>query len=291
MTELLLRSGAGIRELNTVRKHLEVLKGGRLAALAEPAAITALILSDVVGDPLDVIASGPVSPDPTTFEDAIDVLRSRGIWSAVPESVRAHLLRGRKAAVPETPKPGDPTFRGVCTRIVGNAALAALRAAEKAEQLGYRAFVDSTVVTGEARQVGESIAERVLSLLRSGEAVCAVWAGETTVTVRGDGRGGRNQELVLSSALRLDGHDGVLVFSAGTDGIDGPTDAAGALATGSTVARARRLRFEPEEHLERNDSYPLFDALGDLVKTGPTGTNVMDLMLALAAGAPSSPPQ
>jgi hydroxypyruvate reductase len=285
VTELLLRAGAGINELNTVRKHLEVLKGGRLAALAHPAPVTALILSDVVGDPLDVIASGPASPDPTSFADAIAVLRSRGVWGAVPDSVRTHLTRGREGGIAETPKPGDPAFARVRTRIVGNAALSALRAAEKAEQLGYEAFVDSTVVTGEARRVGDAVAARALSLRRLRRAACAVFAGETTVTVRGDGRGGRNQELVLAAALHLDGHPGVLVFSAGTDGLDGPTDAAGALATGLTCSRARGRGLDLSAHLEENDAYTAFDALGDLVKTGPTGTNVMDLTLAMAAGS------
>jgi hydroxypyruvate reductase len=284
-TELLLLSGAGIQELNTVRKHIEMLKGGRLAALAEPARVTALILSDVVGDPLDVVASGPVSPDPTTFADAIHVLRSRGVWSSAPATVRAHLARGEAGGVAETPKPGDAAFARVRTTVVGNAALSALRASEKAEALGYAAFVDSTVVSGEARQVGEAIAARALSLASAGRAACAVSAGETTVTVRGDGRGGRNQELALSSAIRLDGATGVLVFSAGTDGLDGPTDAAGAVATGSTVARARSLGLDPARHLSRNDAYPFFEALGDLVKTGATGTNVMDLMLAMSSGA------
>jgi hydroxypyruvate reductase len=284
LTELLLLSGASIQELNAVRKHVETLKGGRLAALAAPARLTALILSDVVGDPLDAIASGPASPDPTTFADAVHVLRSRGVWGKVPDAVRAHLVRGEQGDEAETPKPGDPAFSQVRLRIVGNAALAALRAAEEAGRLGYDAHVDSTVVTGEARHVGERLAARASALPVSGRATCAVSAGETTVTVRGNGRGGRNQELALAAARHLDGHADVLVLSAGTDGLDGPTDAAGALATGTTAARAREQGLDLDAHLERNDSYAFFDALGDLVRTGPTGTNVMDLMLVMTAG-------
>lgn len=284
VTERLLRAGASIGELNAVRKHLERLKGGRLAALAEPAPLTALVLSDVVGDPLDVIASGPVSPDSSTFGEAIEVLRNRGLWEAAPPLVREHLTRGREGRAPETPKDGDAAFAGVQVKVVGNAALAARRAAEEAERLGYPSRVRSTGVTGEARDVGAFLAAEVRGLLRSGNVpACVVTAGETTVTVRGNGRGGRNQELALSAALHLDGEAGALVLSAGTDGVDGPTDAAGAIATGTTLHRARSLGLDPEDHLARNDAHPFFDALGDLVRTGPTGTNVMDLMLALAA--------
>jgi glycerate-2-kinase len=283
VADRLMRAGAGIRELNTVRKHLETLKGGRLAKLAYPAPVTALILSDVVGDPPDVIASGPVSPDPSTYADALRVLDARGVMVDVPEPVRAHLARGVRGEEDETPKPGDPSLGLVRVSIVGSAALAASRAMEEAVRLGYEARVESAEVTGEARTVGESMAARALDLRPGGRASCSVFAGETTVTVRGNGRGGRNQELALAAALGLEGRAGVLVFSAGTDGVDGPTDAAGALATGTTVARARALGLDADAHLRRNDSYPFFDALGDLVRTGPTGTNVMDLMLVLTA--------
>jgi hydroxypyruvate reductase len=283
VAERLMRAGAGIRELNTVRKHLETLKGGRLAALAHPARVSALILSDVVGDPPDVIGSGPVSPDPTTYADALQVLEGRGILGEVPGSVRAHLERGARGELEETPKPGDPTLEQVGVRIVGSAALAARRATDEAARLGYQARLESAEVTGEARVVGESLGGRAVELRAAGRTACSVFAGETTVTVCGMGRGGRNQELALAAAMRLRGQNGVLVLSAGTDGLDGPTDAAGAIATGTTAARAERLGLDPAAHLERNDSYTFFDALGDLVRTGPTGTNVMDLMLVLAA--------
>lgn len=289
-TQLLLESGAPIGELNAVRKHLDTLKGGGLARLAMGAPVRALVLSDVVGDPLDVIASGPLSADSTTFADAIRVLERRGLWERVPDAVRRHLDAGRAGHIPETPKAGDPPFAGVHVEIIGNVGLAAEHAARRARELGFEAHVFSTEVTGEARDVGRALAARALALRgRAPEEKAAVGlppaalvaGGETTVTVRGNGRGGRNQELALGAALDLDGAPGVLLLSAGTDGVDGPTDAAGALATGTTMARARALGLDARAHLERNDAYPFFEALGDVVRTGPTGTNVMDLMIAL----------
>ena len=286
VTSLLLRSGATIGEMNAVRKHIESLKGGGLAALAEPAPLLALVLSDVVGDPPDVIASGPVSPDRSTFADAIRALEEHGLWHQAPEPVRTHLVLGREGEVAETPREGDAIFAGVEVRIVGNAELAARGAVEEARGLGYGSRIGSAALTGEAREVGRALARDARELLRSGELpACVVSAGETTVTVRGDGLGGRNQEVALGAALELDGEEGVLVFAAGTDGIDGPTEAAGAVATGSTVTRAREAGIDPSWHLDRNDAYRLFEALGDLVITGPTGTNVMDLMLILARAA------
>ncbi len=287
VTELLTLAGATIRELNAVRKHVESLKGGRLASLAHPAPLTALVLSDVVGDPLDVIASGPVSFDPSTFAEAITVLETRAVWESSPNSVRTHLERGRNGGVEETPKEGATVFSGVDVRVVGNAALAVRSAAEEARRLGYDTRVESTEVIGEARDVGAVLAASALRLRASSSLpTCLVCAGETTVTVRGRGLGGRNQEVALGAARQLAGAEGVLVFSGGTDGVDGPTDAAGAMAAGSTVPRALAMGLDPDDHLERNDAYRFFEALGDLVKTGPTGTNVMDLMLAMAADSP-----
>ena len=283
VTEMLTLAGASIGELNAVRKHLESLKGGRLAAIAHPASLTALVLSDVVGDPLDVIASGPVSPDPSTFEGARSVLMARGAWEDSPASVRALLELGSDGSVNETPKENADVFAGVSVEIIGNAALAARSAMEEARRLGYLARVESTEVVGEARDIGAALAASALRSRASGPVpACLVSAGETTVTVRGRGRGGRNQEVALGAARRLAGADGVLVCSCGTDGVDGPTDAAGALATGSTLLRALALGLNPDEHLDRNDAYGFFEPLGDLVKTGPTGTNVMDLMLVMA---------
>ncbi len=289
VTALLLRAGAPIGELNTVRKHLDRLKGGGFAREAEPSRVMALVLSDVVGDPLDVIASGPVSPDSTTFADAVAMLQSRGVWGDVPPAVREHLLLGCQGELPETPKPGDPVFGGVHARVIGSAARAAAAAAEKARALGYRARVVDTAVTGEAREVGRRLAAlaREVADVGAPEAPPAalVLAGETTVTVRGDGTGGRNQEVALGAALDLDGRERCLVMAVGTDGIDGPTDAAGALAVGSTLRRARAAGLDPADALERNDAYPFFRTLDDLVVTGPTGTNVMDLLLVLVAEA------
>ena len=288
-TDLLLRSGATIQELNAVRKHLERLKGGGLARAALPARVMALVLSDVVGDPLDVIASGPVSPDPSSFAEAVEVLEAHDLWDAVPQSVRVHLLLGRSGELQETPKAGDPLFGGVRVRVVGSAVRAAAAAAERARALGYHAHVLDTEVTGEARVVGRRLAAVARDVADTGSPVeppaALVAAGETTVTVVGDGRGGRNQEVALGAARDLDGRDDVLVLSMGTDGVDGPTDAAGALVTGSTPRRARAAGLDAADALERNDAYPFFEALGDLVITGPTGTNVMDLMLVLVGRA------
>jgi hydroxypyruvate reductase len=293
-TRRLLAAGATIGELNCVRKHLDRLKGGRLARTAAPARVAALILSDVVGDPLDVIASGPVSADPTTFEDALRVLERRGLLETAPAAVRAHLERGRQGEEPESPGPDDPAFAGVTTAVVGSNRLAAEAARAEAERRGYATLLLSTLVTGEAREVGRVLAALGAEVLRSGRPAaapaCLVAAGETTVTVAGAGRGGRNQEVALGAAVALDellGQDPeaagrILVASAGTDGIDGPTDAAGALATGDTVVRAKKLDLDPQRALADNDAYPFFEALGDLIVTGPTGTNVMDLMLVLA---------
>jgi len=283
VTAALLGAGAPIGELNTVRKHLEVLKGGGLARLASPASVRALILSDVVGDPLDVIASGPVSPDPSTFEDAMAVLRDRGVWSRVPASVRSHLEAGVAGTIRDTPEVGEALFENVSVSVIGNAARAAEGAAVEAKRLGYRVTVDSVTVTGEAREVGARLGAVAHELPRG---VCRILAGETTVTVAGDGRGGRNQEVALSAAEALEGRDDVLLFSVGTDGVDGPTDAAGAWVTGQTLQRARGLGLDARDALARNDSYTFFRELGDLVMTGPTGTNVMDLMGILAAPMP-----
>lgn len=285
VTDRLLDSGADIRELNTVRKHLDRLKGGGLARAAAPTPVRAGALSDVVGDPLDVIASGPVSPDPTTYGDALEVLERRLSRAEAPAAVVRHLEAGARGERPETPKPGDPCFRRVATTVVGNAVTALESAAGEARSRGYRTRVLGADVTGEARDVGAELG-RLARRIREGDEgpappCCVLAAGETTVTVTGDGLGGRNQEVALGAAASLDGLDAVLVASVGTDGVDGPTDAAGALATGSTLERARQAGIDPGDALDRNDSHPFFRELGDLVTTGPTGTNVMDLQVLL----------
>jgi len=284
-TDLLLKAGATIGELNAVRKHLDQLKGGRLARLASPARVLALVLSDVVGDPLDVIASGPVTPDPTTFAEAASVARRLNAWERLPGSVREELRGGEEGRVAESPKPGDPCFEGVEARIVGNNRLAADAAREEAETRGYRTLLLTTHLTGEAREVGRVLGALARELRASGHPLappaCLVAAGETTVTVRGGGRGGRNQEVALGAAPVLDGLEGVLVASLGTDGVDGPTDAAGAVADGTTLRRARERGLDPGRALAESDAYPFFQALDDLILTGPTGTNVMDVALVM----------
>lgn len=292
VTRLLLACGATIGEMNAVRKHLSRLKGGGLARLAQPAALITLVLSDVVGDRLDVIASGPTVPDPTTFADALEVLTRRRIASRVPAAVLARLEAGARGDLPETPKPDDPIFRRTVNVLVGTNALAVAAAERRARALGYRTLVLSTTVTGEAREVAAVHAAVAREMAATGRPLrrpgCVLSGGETTVTLRGGGRGGRNQELVLATALGISGVEGVLILSAGTDGTDGPTDAAGAMADGETVSRARAAGLDPRAALDANDAYPFFQALGDLVVTGPTRTNVMDLRLVLA-GAPSRP--
>ncbi len=285
-SDTLLCTGVTIHELNCVRKHLDQLKGGRLAVAAAPARVVALVLSDVVGDPLEVIASGPVTPDPTTYADALTVLRNHELSRTIPEAVRSHLERGVRGELSETPKVGHPAFARTRVHIIGNNRLAAEAALAKAQRLGYRTLLLSTVLTGEAREVGRVLAALGLEVLRSDQPLPApallLAAGETTVTVRGSGRGGRNQEVALGAAFALDdAGENIVVASFGTDGIDGPTDAAGAFGWGSTIRRARALGLDPCESLAENDAYPLFEALGDLILTGPTGTNVMDLLLVL----------
>lgn len=283
-TERLLRAGATIGDLNCLRKHLDQLKGGRLAAAAAPARVEALVLSDVVGDPLDVIASGPVSPDPTTFDDVRRVLARLGIAAELPEAVRLHLDSGLVGREDESPAAGDRCFDRVAARVIGSNRIAAAAAVEAATGLGFAAELLTTEQVGEARRVGADLVALGLERDRGGSRgrTCLVAAGETTVTVLGKGKGGRNQELALGAALALDGSEGVLVASMGTDGIDGPTDAAGAVADGRTRARAETLGIDLAERLADNDSYSVFEALEDLILIGPTGTNVMDLMLLLA---------
>ncbi len=289
-TKLLLASGATIHEFNTVRKHLSRAKGGRLAQMANPATITSLILSDVVGDDLDVIASGPTVPDSSTFQDAEQILKGYGIWEQLAASVRNHIEKGSSGQIEDTPKSDNAAFLQ-CSQVLVGTNLQALKAAGKAaERLVYRPLILSSKVEGEAREVAKfytAIAKEVLESAYPMEPpVCVLAGGETTVTLQGDGRGGRNQEFALASALAIEGLDNVIVLSGGTDGTDGPTDAAGAIADGTTVARARESGLNPKDFLQRNDSYSFFQKLDDLVMTGPTRTNVMDLYMLLV-GRPS----
>ncbi|MBS7620347.1 glycerate kinase [Candidatus Bathyarchaeota archaeon] len=286
VTTLLLKSGATIHELNTVRKHLSAIKGGQLARRAYPSQVVSLILSDVVGDRLDVIASGPTSPDDTTFKDAYMVLKKYGLLEEAGESIRRRLEAGLKGEVPETPKSGDKTFRRVYNLIIGNNFTAAHAAKKEAENLGYHSILLSTRVEGEAKYVGmvcAAIANEISSTgFPTGRPAAVILGGETTVKVLGEGRGGRNQELALSAAMKLDAYQCVIAALA-TDGVDGPTDAAGAIIDSCTIERAREAELSPEEYLSNNDSNTFFSTLGDTILTGPTGTNVNDILVILAA--------
>ena len=276
-TRLLLHCGANIHELNSVRKHISAVKGGRLAQLAWPATTLALILSDVIGDDLDVIGSGPTVPDRSTFADARAIFDKYGIAGRVPAAVSERLA----GSAPETPKPGDKIFEKVQNLIVGSNRLAVDAAAERAKLLGYRTLVLSTFIEGETRDVARMHAAIAKEIRATGRPVkppaCVISGGETTVTIRGTGLGGRNQEFALAAALDIAGLEDVVMLSAGTDGTDGPTDAAGAIADGSTIARG----LDAAAFLANNDSYHFFESIGDLIKTGPTGTNVADVRIML----------
>lgn len=281
-TELLLRAGASIGELNIVRKHLSQLKGGRMAVLAWPATVVSLILSDVIGDPLDVIASGPTVPDPSTFADALAVVERHRLTANIPRSVLRHL----QEAVDETPKPDDPGFENVHNYVVGSNRLGLQAAGLEARKRGYRPLILTSRMQGEARECGRLHAAILREMRDSRQPVappaCVLSGGECTVTVRGDGLGGRAQEFALAAVADLHGVSGVTLLCAGTDGTDGPTDAAGAIVTGYTAQSAADAGLDSQAFLARNDSYSFFDALDGLVKTGPTGTNVMDLCVMLA---------
>jgi hydroxypyruvate reductase len=284
-TRNLLACGATIHEINTIRKHLSRAKGGQLARAAHPAAVLSLILSDVVGDDLDVIASGPTVPDPSRFQDALEILERYAIWNRTPGPVRERLSRGATGRLAETPKPGDPAFRRSAHVLVGSCLRALAAAAHAAEQLRYQPLILTSRVVGEAREVSKAFVAIGKEILSSGHPLkppaCILMGGETTVTLQGEGRGGRNQEFVLAGAIALDGTERVVLLAGGTDGTDGPTEAAGAVADGFTLARASALGMRPFAFLKRNDSYHFFKPLDDLILTGPTRTNVMDVYLLL----------
>jgi glycerate-2-kinase len=281
LTGDLLRSGATINEINTVRKHISDFKGGWLAKRAYPATILNLILSDVVGDPLDFIASGPTVSDSTTFGDAVRVLKKYRLWEKAPAPIRRVLMDGEKGIIPETPKNDDAAFKKAYNVIVGNNRLASMAACDQLKSSGLHTLLLTAALEGEARHVGTVLAKIAHEIWMSGKPVPKpagiVVGGETTVTVVGKGVGGRNQEMALATALKLSQMDGVVMASLSTDGIDGPTDAAGAIVDGRTLARASKLDLVPEESLAENDSYSFFSKLGDLIFTGPTGTNVNDV--------------
>lgn len=288
VTQLMLDCGATINEINTVRKHISQVKGGQLARLAAPATLISLILSDVIDDPLDVIASGPTVPDTSTFDDCRRIIARYDLQDRLPEAVAGHLEAGLAGRTPETPKPGDPIFDRVQNVLVATNIRALEAAKVGAEHLGFNTMILSSSIAGETREIAGVYAALAKEIRTSGNPLpapaCIISGGETTVTIRGSGKGGRNQEFVLAAARDIDGFDGVVVFSAGTDGTDGPTDAAGAIADGDTIRRAAALNLDAEKTLNANDSYHFFQPLNDLVMTGPTNTNVMDLRLLLVGG-------
>jgi len=286
VTSRLLMKGATIDDLNAVRKHLSAIKGGQLARRCYPTRVVSLILSDVVGDPLDTIASGPTSPDTTTFRNAVDVLKKYKLWDDICSQVRERLEYGVKKVIVETPKPGDEIFNHVTNIIVGNNSIAAESAAEAAEALGYNSLIVSTMVEGEAAEVGTVLAGIARELAAKGRPLkppaAVIVGGEMTVNVRGSGRGGRNQELALSLARRITGLKAVAA-SLATDGIDGPTEASGAIVDGETSTKASKAGLSIEKFLAENDSHSFFKKIGDTIVTGPTGTNVNDLVLIITS--------
>lgn len=288
LTNLLLRSGAAITEINAVRKHCSLIQGGQLVRRAAPAQVATLILSDVVGTPLDAIASGPTVPDRSRFDDALAILQRYGVLEHAPASVRRRLEQGAAGAILDTPKPGDPLFERVNNVVVGDNAIAARAAVTEARRQGWSTHLLTTYLQGEAREAGR-FAAGLAQGIAGGQSdwrppTCLVMGGETTVTLRGSGKGGRNQELALAAAIALDEAAGLAGFapisiaSLATDGNDGPTDAAGGLVTQVTIAQGRALGLDAYAALANNDSYSYLARVGSLILTGPTNTNVNDLV-------------
>ena len=284
VTDQLLRSGATINQMNAIRKHLSEFHGGLLAAAAAPARVVGLLVSDVVGNPVDVIASGPASPDPTIYADALAALDAFDLRGAAPASIRERLELGAGGGLPETPKPDDPLFDRVSTQVIADNARAGLAAVAAAREAGLHAEFLTSRVQGEAREIAKLVAGAAIDIARSGRPVsrpgCAVFGGETTVTVRGQGSGGRSQELAVAAAEALAGEPNTAVFALATDGTDGPTDACGGLIDWTTIERARAAGGDCARALADNDSYSFLQCCGDLVRLGPTGTNVNDLYMA-----------
>ena len=285
VTGLLLQCGATINETNTVRKHISRVKGGQLARLASPARLVSLMLSDVIGDPLDIIASGPTVPDESTYLDCMSILKRYDLEDELPESVVRHFSAGAIGSEPETPGPGDPVFARTQNVLIANNRQALETARVEAGKRGYNPLVLSSSIDGDTREIARVYAAIAREIEHHGDPVqrpaCVISGGETTVTLKGEGKGGRNQEFVLAAVSGFEGLEKSVVFSAGTDGTDGPTDAAGAVADGQTLVRAAEKGLDAHTSLDNNDAYHFFEPLGDLVITGPTHTNVMDLRLLL----------
>jgi glycerate-2-kinase len=281
VTQLLLRSGATINELNAVRKHLSDFKGGWLAKRAQPATLISLILSDVVGDPLDTISSGPTAPDQTTYRDVADIFEKYKLSEKISRSIKKILEMGLDGKIPETPKSDDSAFDNVNNVVLGNNRLACLAAKRKLTELGFNTLFLTSHMEGEAKDIGIFLGAIAKEIFSSGNPItrpaAVIVGGETTVTVKGKGLGGRNQEVVLSAASKIVKMEGVAIASIGTDGIDGPTDAAGAIVDGKSLLRAQKSGLNNKKMLNDNDSYNFFSKIGDLIITGPTGSNVNDL--------------
>jgi glycerate 2-kinase len=285
VTKKLLACGANINEINAVRKHMSRFKGGQLARFSYPATLITLILSDVIGNYLDVIASGPTVPDSSTFSDVQEILKRYKIWNKIPDTVRNHFEKGINGNISETPKAGENSFSKTQNVIVGSNIQAVMAGSDKARELGYQTMVLSSFIEGETKDVARVHAAIAKEILQSGNPVstpaCVVSGGETTVTILGNGKGGRNQEFCLAASLNIAGLDSVVILSGGTDGTDGPTDAAGAICDAETVERAVDKGMNASDYLCDNNSYVFFKNLNDLLITGPTNTNVMDLRLVL----------
>ena len=281
----LLSCGAAIHEINAIRKHISMVKGGRLAKATHPAALASLILSDVVGDDLDVIASGPTVPDSSTFFDCMEIIKKYNLVKRLPEPVVSHIKAGVSGKITETPKTGDPAFNKTYNQIIGSNIEAITAAKQKAESLGYNTILLSSMIEGDTSHVAHVHGAIAREIIKTGNPLpfpaCILSGGETTVRVKGKGLGGRNQEFALAAAIDIAGKESVVVLSGGTDGTDGPTDAAGALSDTNTLKRARAMGLDPNHFLLNNDSYHFFKKLGDLFITGPTNTNVMDLRIVL----------
>jgi len=284
VNNLLVRCGATINEINSVRKHLSLVKGGQLARIVKPAQLVTLVLSDVTGNPLEVIASGPTVPDPSTFKDALKVIEDYALATDITSGVLNYLKDGASGIHPETPKPGDPLFSGTMNFLAGTNSIALRAAKNKADSMGFKTNIIDSELRGDVENVCESVISTAISFKNNNEIqkpVCLLYGGETTVRVKENGHGGRNQHLALSASIRLKDLPGITLLAAGTDGTDGPTDAAGAVADSETVIRASSLNIDPVNYLGEFDSYNFFKRVGGHVFTGPTFTNVMDLLIVL----------
>lgn len=287
IVKALLSCGASIHEINTIRKHISKIKGGQLARAAYPATLVTLILSDVVGDDLDIIASGPTVPDKSSFADCLNIFRRRNLLGSIPKRILKHIELGISGLIPETPKSADPAFSKTHNLIIASNIESLFAAKDKAEALGYHVLLLSSMIEGETRYVAQVHAAIAKEIIKTGNPLsrpaCILSGGETTVSISGNGLGGRNQEFALSASIDIGGNKNIVILSGGTDGTDGPTDAAGAFSDTYTVKRAREMKLDPYHFLLNNDSYHFFQKLGDLFITGPTQTNVMDLRIVLVA--------